>query len=69
MQVKEVSRVGGKNPYEFVKRNCTRLLTNELAEKYSWLGAKQKRKFCHLKLADLLISKRLNIDNAICFIY
>ncbi|CAL1678842.1 unnamed protein product [Lasius platythorax] len=53
--VKEVSRVGGKNPYEFVKRNCTRLLTNELAEKYSWLGAKQKRKFCHLKLADLLI--------------
>ncbi|XP_029170533.1 uncharacterized protein LOC114940175 isoform X2 [Nylanderia fulva] len=55
ISVKEVSRVGGKNPYEFIKRNCTRLLTNELAEKYSWLGAKQKRKFCHLKLADLLI--------------
>ncbi|XP_039312350.1 uncharacterized protein LOC105206708 isoform X3 [Solenopsis invicta] len=53
--VKEVSRIGGKNPYEFIKRNCTHLLTNELAEKYSWLGARQKRKFAPLKLADLLI--------------
>lgn len=49
----------GKNPYEFIKRNCIRLLTNELAEKYSWLGAKQKQKFCRLKHADLLIGKCL----------
>ncbi|XP_011861114.1 PREDICTED: uncharacterized protein LOC105558166, partial [Vollenhovia emeryi] len=61
--VKEVSRVGGNHPYEFIKRNCTRLLTNELAEKYSWLGAKQKRKFGHLKLADLLIVSGQNSNS------
>ncbi|KAL0120368.1 hypothetical protein PUN28_008198 [Cardiocondyla obscurior] len=51
----EVFRVGGKTLYKFIKRNCCRLITNELAEKYSWLGAKAKQKFCNLKIADLLI--------------
>jgi len=54
-----MSRVGGKNPYDFIRRNCTRTLTNELGEKYSWLGQKQKRKFSCLKFSALLIGKNV----------
>lgn len=54
-----MSRVGGNNPYDFIKRNCTRTLSNELAEKYSWLGQKQKRKFSNLKFSVLLIGKNV----------
>jgi len=39
-----MSRVGRKNPYDFIRKNYTRTLTNELGQKYSWLGQKQKRK-------------------------
>jgi len=44
--------------YEFVKRNLNQLLSNKLAEKYSWLGKKHKRKFYELKLAEMLIGKQ-----------
>lgn len=54
-----MSRVGGNTPYEFIRCNCSRLMTNELAEQYSWLRTKGKRKFCKLKPADLLIGKHL----------
>lgn len=50
-QILEVSKVGGKNVYEFVKRNLSQILTNELAAKYSCLGKKNKRVFQILKLS------------------
>ncbi|CAL1681096.1 unnamed protein product [Lasius platythorax] len=52
----EASKVGGKNAYEFIKRNLSQILTNELAAKYSWLGKKNKRVFRVLKLSQLLIA-------------
>lgn len=60
-QILEVSKVGGKNAYEFVKRNLSQILTNELAAKYSWLGKKNKRVFRILKLSQLIISMFLII--------
>jgi len=51
-------QIGGKNPYDFIRRNCTRILTNEL-KKYSWLGQKQKRQFSCLNFSALLIGKNV----------
>lgn len=59
MQVTEASRTGGKHCYEFVKRNLGQLLNNKLAQTYSWFGKKQKKKFYKLKLAEMLIGKKL----------
>lgn len=61
-QILEASKVGGKNAYEFVKRNLSQILTNELAAKYSWLGKKNKRVFQILKLSQLLIGMFLIYD-------
>jgi len=55
LQVTQASRTGGKHSYEFVKRNLSQLLSNKLAEKYSWFGRKHKKKFHELKLAEMLI--------------
>ncbi|CAL1671922.1 unnamed protein product [Lasius platythorax] len=54
--VTQALRIGGKHSYEFIKRNLSQLLSNQLAEKYSWLGKKHKRKFCELKLSEMLIA-------------
>lgn len=59
MQVAQASRIGGKHSYEFMKRNLSKLLSDKLAERYSWLGKKQKQKFHELKLAEMLIGKQL----------
>ncbi|XP_024886865.1 uncharacterized protein LOC112464232 isoform X2 [Temnothorax curvispinosus] len=56
--VTQASRTGGKHSYEFMKRNLSQLLSNKLAEEYSWLGKKKKQKFHELKLANMLIGKR-----------
>jgi len=42
-----------------LEKNCTRTLTNELGEKYNWLGQKQKRKFSCLKFSALLFGKNV----------
>ncbi|XP_036146907.1 uncharacterized protein LOC105840320 [Monomorium pharaonis] len=54
--VAQASRIGGKHSYEFIKRNLSKLLSNKLAEGYSWLGKKHKKKFYELKLAEMLIA-------------
>lgn len=35
LQVTQSLRIGGKHPYEFIKRNFSQFLSNQLAEKYS----------------------------------
>jgi len=54
--ITEACIIGGTSCYNFIKRNLSRLMNNELAQKYSWLGAKLKRKFCNLRIADMLIT-------------
>jgi len=57
LQCTEACTMGGTSSYNFIKRNLERLISNELAQQYSWLGAKLKRKFCNLRIADMLLSK------------
>ncbi|XP_011705269.1 PREDICTED: uncharacterized protein LOC105460516, partial [Wasmannia auropunctata] len=52
--VKEFSKMGGTTPYDFVKRCLSLLLSNRLAEQYSWHGAKKKQIFGKLSLANVL---------------
>ncbi|XP_032690649.1 uncharacterized protein LOC116853628 isoform X2 [Odontomachus brunneus] len=47
----EACAIGGTSSYHFIKRNMDRLISNKIAQQYSWLGAKQKRKFCNLRIA------------------
>lgn len=65
MQIIEASRIGGKHCYEFVKRNLNQLLSNKLAQTYSWFGKKHKKKFYELKLAEMLIGKILILSKLI----
>lgn len=60
-QVIQASRMGGKCPYDFVKRNLSVIMNNDLASKYSWLGAKKKKKFNILKVAELILGKILTL--------
>ncbi|XP_076243436.1 uncharacterized protein LOC143184823 isoform X2 [Calliopsis andreniformis] len=53
--VNELSKVGGSNTYQFVKRVLMSLMTNDLALKYSWLGRKGKKEFYNLRTASLVI--------------
>ncbi|KAK4885260.1 hypothetical protein RN001_001531 [Aquatica leii] len=43
--VEQISKIGGTNIYNFVKRVLSTLITNEMALKYSWLGRKGKSIF------------------------
>lgn len=49
--------MGGKHSYDFMKRNLSQLLSNKLAQRYSWFGKKHKQKFNELKLTEMLIGK------------
>lgn len=60
LQVTQASRIGGKHCYEFMRRSLSQLLSNKMAEKYSWLGKKHKQKFCELKLSEMLIGNILS---------
>ncbi|XP_011884129.1 PREDICTED: uncharacterized protein LOC105571264, partial [Vollenhovia emeryi] len=53
--VKELSKIGGTTPYDFVKRCVSLLLKNRFAERYSWHGAKKKQIFGKLTLANVLL--------------
>lgn len=46
--VKFLRRIGGSNPYEYVKRAMSRLMTDTLATEYSVKGAKGKLSFSTL---------------------
>ncbi|CAG9824522.1 unnamed protein product [Phaedon cochleariae] len=50
-----ISRIGGSSPYESARRVFGRLLTNEMAVQYTWLGTKEKEALVKTKLADVLL--------------
>lgn len=43
LQCTEACTIGGISSYNFIKRNLNRLISNELAQQYSWLDAKKKK--------------------------
>ncbi|CAG9814693.1 unnamed protein product [Phaedon cochleariae] len=53
--IHEISRIGEGSPYEFARRVFGRLLTNEMAVQYTWLGTKEKEALVKTKLADVLL--------------
>ncbi|CAH0563922.1 unnamed protein product [Brassicogethes aeneus] len=53
--VVELARTGGSEVKEIVKRIMYKVFTNEVGEKYSWEGAKQKQKFKDLKIARVIM--------------
>ncbi|XP_063933006.1 uncharacterized protein LOC135144831 isoform X3 [Zophobas morio] len=46
--------LGGRNAPEFIRRALSRLISNEFAILYSWLGHKGKKPFSNLKIAGVL---------------
>ncbi|XP_011704816.1 PREDICTED: uncharacterized protein LOC105460067, partial [Wasmannia auropunctata] len=62
--VKELAKIGGTTPYDFVKRCLSLLLSNRLAEQYSWYGAKKKRVFGKLFIASVLQESALQCEAA-----
>ncbi|XP_050515850.1 THAP domain-containing protein 2 isoform X3 [Diabrotica virgifera virgifera] len=55
MQLQEISKLGGRNAYDFIKRAFQLILSNDQALKYSWKGMKGNRKFNDTRLATLLL--------------
>ncbi|VEN40362.1 unnamed protein product [Callosobruchus maculatus] len=51
----ELSKIGGSNCYNFIKRVMSTIITNDFALLYSWLGRKGKRPFYTLKLAKAVL--------------
>ncbi|XP_025830045.1 uncharacterized protein LOC108744733 [Agrilus planipennis] len=56
LSAQKIARIGGHTPYEFVKRVFTKILSDDISVKYSWLGAKKKEVFSHLHLSRLIIN-------------
>ncbi|KAM7294358.1 uncharacterized protein ISCGN_023864 [Ixodes scapularis] len=52
--VKELIQLGGRNPNTATKRMLAYLLTDKLAAEYSWEGKKGKKKFCKLRICQLM---------------
>lgn len=52
-----MQQLGGNNGYEFIRRGLSMLLTNKLADKYSFFGWKKKKPFCNLNICKILISE------------
>ncbi|KAB0790614.1 hypothetical protein PPYR_14981, partial [Photinus pyralis] len=53
--VEDISRIGGSNIYDFVRRSLSVLITDEVAKEYSYYGVKKKKIFKSLRLCDLLL--------------
>ncbi|CAH1154921.1 unnamed protein product [Phaedon cochleariae] len=53
--ITELSKVGGDNPNDFMKRAMTKLMTPKLAAEYSWVGLKKKKIFSKMHISHLLI--------------
>lgn len=50
-----MSLIGGSSVKDIIRRLLTRVLANDLASKYSWIGFKKKEKFSTLALKDCII--------------
>jgi len=57
----ELSKLGGTNPKNMVKRIIEKIFANELAVQYSWLGFKKKKIFSNLITSQIIISKYFKI--------
>ncbi|KAF5275147.1 hypothetical protein FQR65_LT16767 [Abscondita terminalis] len=53
--IDEISKIGGKNVQEFVKRTMSRIISNEVGSQYSWIGLKQKKNFSKLLVVQAII--------------
>ncbi|XP_011696482.1 PREDICTED: uncharacterized protein LOC105455117 [Wasmannia auropunctata] len=51
----ELSRIGGSNLKELIKRIMYRILLNEVGMLYSWEGAKKKKVFKNLSIAAVIL--------------
>lgn len=56
-QIYHLSRIGGSTPKEATKRILKTILTDEVAEKFSFYGLKNKKPFAKLTLKDTVFSK------------
>ncbi|XP_030759767.1 uncharacterized protein LOC115885119 [Sitophilus oryzae] len=54
IMVRELSRLGGSGVAQSTRKVLYKVLSNEIAQKYSWDGAKQKR-----SLKSLLVAKAI----------
>ncbi|KAF5307215.1 hypothetical protein FQR65_LT00731 [Abscondita terminalis] len=55
-EVKELSRIGGTDTSEMVKRLMYKMFTNEVGVLFSWDGAKRKLQFKKLKIANVIFN-------------
>nr|CAI5842397.1 unnamed protein product [Callosobruchus analis] len=53
----ELAKIGGKTPYEFIKRATTSILKDEVLLPYSWYGRKGNKIFKTMKIAKILIGE------------
>ena len=53
--------IGGNSDNQVVSNIMKRVLTDNLAESYSWAGAKGKKPFKNLKFAKVVIGNRASI--------
>lgn len=49
-----INQVGGTCVKNFVKRVFTKLFTNELATKFSWMGFRQNQALQNLKIVNII---------------
>ncbi|CAG9762675.1 unnamed protein product [Ceutorhynchus assimilis] len=54
--VNELSRLGGRNIYDFCVRCLKKVMTDELANQYSWLGRRNKKNFSVMEVSKLIIA-------------
>ncbi|KAF5300542.1 hypothetical protein FQR65_LT09163 [Abscondita terminalis] len=59
--IQELSRIGGCHGQDFVKRVMSKILSNEVASGYSWLGLKKKKIFSKLLLSQVVIQAGLKV--------
>lgn len=57
LQSENLSRIGGSNVKDIVRRMMYRIFTNEVGMSYSWEGAKKKKIFKNLAIATTILCK------------
>lgn len=57
LQSENLSRIGGSNVKDIVRRMMYRIFTNEVGMSYSWEGAKKKKIFKNLAVATTILCK------------
>lgn len=51
------SKIGGSNCTEYVKRSLAPIISDEMAEQYSFIGRKEKENFSALLVSRAVIGK------------